>query len=278
MKYLLYNPLSGSGKSKEDAETYSLTLKSTFEIMDITKISSYREFFEKLDEKDEIYIFGGDGTLNRFVNDTDGIDFNNKVYYYPSGVGNDFSLDVGKKDVTMPFQINKYIKKLPIVIVNGKKYKFINGVGFGIDGYCCEVGDKMKAEGKLPNYTRIAIKGLLKEFTPRNATVTVDGRKLSFKNVWIAPTMYGSHYGGGMIPTPNQKRDSKRASLMIFYGAGKLKTLMIFSSIFKGKHIKHKKNVEIICGKEINVRFDNPTPLQIDGETVLNVLEYSVKL
>ena len=47
-----------------------------------------------------------------------------------------------------PVKINKYIKGLPTVTVNGKDYRFINGIGFGIDGYCCEVGDEKKAKGK----------------------------------------------------------------------------------------------------------------------------------
>ena len=74
--------------------------------------------------------------------------------------------------------------------MNGKKYKFINGIGYGIDGYCCEVGDKMREEAvKDINYTSIAIKGLLFHYHPTNATVTVDGRKHTYKKVWLAPTM-----------------------------------------------------------------------------------------
>ena len=65
---------------------------------------------------------------------------------------------------------------------------------------------------------------------------------------------------------------------MLFHGSSKLKTLMIFPSIFKGKHVKHKKNISIFEGKNITVSFDRPTPLQIDGETVLNVMEYSVEV
>ena len=62
---------------------------------------------------------------------------------------------------------------------------------------------------------------------------------------------------------------------MLFHGSGTLRTLTIFPSIFKGEHIKHTKYVEVLTGKNITVRFDRPTPLQIDGETFLNVTEYS---
>lgn len=137
----------------------------------------------------------------------------------------------------------------------------------------------MRAQGKQPNYTSIAITGLLFHFKPVNATITVDGVEHSFKKVWLAPTMLGGHYGGGMLPTPDQKRDNPegKLSVMVFHGSGKLKTLMIFPSIFKGEHVKKEKHVTILTGKEITVRFDRPTALQVDGETVLGVSEYTAR-
>lgn len=279
MRYLLYNPLSGhSNQSYEDASAYSVVENLPTKLIDLREIVKLSDFFEILEPYDDVIIFGGDGTLNKVANELYGFPVRNDVYYYPSGTGNDFARDLNMAFVKTPFLINDYINNLPTVTVNGIQRRFINGVGFGIDGYCCEVGDKLKSEKKQPNYTSIAIKGLLFYFKPVSATVTVDGEEMSFKKVWIAPTMYGRYYGGGMMPTPNQDRNSedKKVSLMIFHGSGKLKTLMIFPYIFKGKHVKREKNVKIFEGKSISVKFDRPTTLQIDGETVLNVESYTV--
>ncbi len=279
MRYLLYNPLSGkANQSYEDAVSYSNNATLPTKLVDVTKTQNMRELFEALEESDDVVIFGGDGSLNKIANEFAELSIKNDVYYYPSGTGNDFARDIGAADAKEPILINDYIKELPTVTVKGKQSKFINGIGFGIDGYCCEVGDKLKGEGKQPDYTAIAIKGLLFYFKPANATVTVDGVKKSFKKVWIAPTMYGRFYGGGMMPTPMQDRNAKdkNVSLMLFHGSGKLKTLMIFPSLFKGEHVKHEKNVAILQGKNITVEFDRPTSLQIDGETVLDVTSYSV--
>ena len=81
-----------------------------------------------------------------------------------------------------------------------------------------------------------------------------------------------------MMPTPEQKRlgEDKKLSVMLFHGSSKLKTLLIFPSVFKGKHVKHKKNISIFEGKSISVRFDRPAALQIDGETVPNADGYTV--
>lgn len=109
--------------------------------------------------------------------------------------------------------------------------------------------------------------------------ITVDGKEYSYKKVWLAPTMHGRFYGGGMMNAPNQVRNNPDGTLsvVIMYGSGKLKTLMVFPSIFKGEHISHTEMVEVLTGRDITVHFDAPTALQIDGETIKNVTEYSVK-
>ncbi|MGN0817435.1 MAG: diacylglycerol/lipid kinase family protein [Candidatus Coproplasma sp.] len=282
MKYsVLYNPLAGAVNDVAFHEELKKALPDDkLDYYDLTKIEDLGEFFANLAPEDGVIVAGGDGTLNRFVNNTDGLEITNRVYYYAAGSGNDFWHDLGKAKGDKPVLLTNYIKDLPTVTVNGKISKFINGVGYGIDGYCCEVGDKLKADGKEVNYTGIAIKGLLFHFKPCNATVIVDGVTKTYKKVWIAPAMLGRFYGGGMMPTPEQDRLSaeKKLSICLFHGSGKIKTLMIFPSLFKGEHVKKQKNVQVLSGKEITVKFDKPCALQIDGETVLNVLEYTAKI
>ena len=279
MKYkVLYNPLSGSIVNEKIKEELAALLKEhEFELEDITKVD-YAEFFKALKEDENILLVGGDGTINRFVNSTQSYDYKNSVWYYAAGNGNDFWTDIGHKKGDAPECIDKYLANLPTVTVKGKDYKFINGVGYGIDGYCCEMGDKLKSEGKKVDYTGIAVKGLLFHFKPKTATVTVDGQTQTFKKTWIAPSMLGRYYGGGMIPTPAQDRlGDGSLSICLMYNAGKLRTLMAFPKIFKGEHIKKTKQVKILTGREITVKFDKPCALQIDGETILNVSEYTVR-
>jgi len=279
--YILYNPLAGNGRSKSDAELInSIYIEEDAEHYDMTKIGDYSKLFAPLKEDSAIVICGGDGTLNKFINDTRSLCLNCKIYYYPSGYGNDFARDIGHAENKTPFLINDCIKDLPQVTINGRQYGFINGVGYGIDGYCCEEGDKLKSKAKKVNYTSIAIKGLLFHYKPTKATVTVDGKTHTYDKVWLAPTMKGRFYGGGMMPAPNQNRfdRTKEVSCMVFHGAGKLKALLLFPSIFKGTHIKHTNVVALHMGKEIEVTFDRPVPLQIDGETVPMVTSYRISV
>ncbi len=275
---ILYNPKSNNKQGKTAAQAVTKLIKGEeYEYIDWLSITDRNQFFNALDENDKIILCGGDGTLNHFINDVDTDALKNDVYLYAVGTGNDFVTSIGGDTETL-IHINEYLVNLPTVTVKQKDYKFINGVGFGIDGYCCEVGDAQKEKSDKPvNYTSIAIKGLLFHFQPVNAVVTVDGKVERFKKVWIAPTMYGTCYGGGMFPTPDQKRGEGKVSTMLFFGKGRLKTLSVFPSIFKGEHVQHTDMVRIFTGKSVTVKFDRPTALQIDGETIKNVTEYSVK-
>jgi len=275
--YILYNPIAGHGNMKQTAQSLAANYENEAICLDLCALESYADFFAKLSSDDQIILCGGDGTLNRFVNDTEGLEIPCDILYCAKGTGNDFLHDLERSPEDAPFSVKEYLTDLPMVEVKGKTYRFLNNVGFGIDGYCCEVGDQIKQTSDKPvNYTSIAIKGLLFHFKPVNATITVDGQTYSYRKVWIAPTMKGRFYGGGMMPTPAQDRraDDGSLSLMVMHGSGKLKTLIVFPSLFKGEHIKHTEMIAIHQGKDITVTFDRPTALQIDGETILGVTEY----
>lgn len=228
---VLFNPLAGNGKCEEESRKLNEILKEdTVHFYDMTKISDFGAFFRQLSSETNVIISGGDGTLNRFVNDVDEEYFDRDIYYYAAGTGNDFLLDLGKKKGCPPFKINKYIVNLPTVTVNGRISKFINGIGYGIDGYCCEEGDRLrKIPGKKVDYTAIAIKGMFGKYSPSNAVVTVDGETHSYKKAWLVPTMNGRLRGRDNAHAKS-KQVKKRYG--IHYGIlrlGKVKNAAYFS-------------------------------------------------
>ena len=279
--YVLYNPHSGHNTGKEKAQTLNEKYNTPLTYVDMTAIADYSEFCKTLAADDQLIICGGDGTLNRFVNEIYDLGVQNDIYYYATGSGNDFLRDFGKEAGCEPLRINDEITNLPVVTVNGKSYRFINGIGYGLDGWCCEVGDELRKTSPKPvSYTTIAIKGLLKQYKPTNAKITVDGTVHEFKKVWIAPTMVGRYYGGGQMPTPHQHRNDRRdhVSAGVIFHSGRIHTLLIFPSVAKGQHLKYKSLAREFQGKHITVEFDRPIALQIDGETVLSVTKYEVTI
>lgn len=281
MNYILYNTKAKNGNNTKILNELEEELIETTKISVIDNVD-YQKLFTNANSFDKFYLIGGDGTLNHFVNSVENIQINNEVWFITAGTGNDFYNDVKdtKYNVNGRILINDLIKDLPIVTVNDKDYRFINGVGYGIDGYCCEVGDKLQQKSDKPvNYTSIAIKGLLFHYKAPNAVVTVDGITKEYHRVWLAPTMKGRFYGGGMMVSPNQDRtnSTNEVSTVVLHKSRKLKTLMVFPTIFKGEHVKHKEMVEVLTGHNIEVKFDRPTALQIDGETIIGVTSYKVR-
>lgn len=269
--YVFYNPKSNNETGIKGLEKVKGILKNeTLDICDITTVNNWNSFFNNINKTDSVIIIGGDGTLNRFVNECD--NYTDNTYYFPCGNGNDFARDIKGDNKLIP--IKKYTKKLPVCMINGKNYKFINGVGMGFDAYVCsKVNDLRQETKKSVNYVGVALKGVFGKYKTTNAKVLVDGKEHNFKNVWFAATMKGRFCGGGFMLTPKQNRleEDGKLSLIVVHNAPKLKILYAFLLVFKGKHTKLKKSVTILEGYDIKVEFDKPSYLQIDGETHTNI-------
>ena len=186
MRHILFNPLS-THCFEIDAlvkRFREIDPDEDLRMIDVTTLNK-DEFIKTLRKEDDIIISGGDGTLNRLVNLFDFPSMTQKVFLHKAGNGNDFLRDVNelKDDV---IEITDLIKNLPTVTINGVTTKFLNGVGFGVDGMVCVESDKMKAKGKKDiNYTSLAINIVLFKYKRVNAVVNVDGKEYKFKTVCI---------------------------------------------------------------------------------------------
>lgn len=277
---ILYNPNSGGGKGLNIAkEIEPLMGEHNFVYQDMTAINDYDEFLNQLPVGTDIILTGGDGTLNSFINRTDCDNLKQKLYFYASGSGNDFARDIKYPKRTKPICINNYIKNLPTAKIKDKVYKFINCVGSGMDGYCCAEVERLRSLGKRrANYTFVAIKALLGAYKPCDATVTVDGVTKTYKHAWLVPTMNGRFFGGGFMSAPNQDRlnKDKKLTTVSMHSNNFFKIVIAFLRLMKGTHIKMKSMIDTIEGYEISVKLSKPAPLQLDGEVIGNVTEYTV--
>ena len=174
--HILYNPHAGSGRGQEAAYRLNVLLPDDRLLFrDITEIDDYGAIFRSLRDDDRVVIAGGDGTLNRFINDTAQFQIGCHICYFATGSGNDFLTDIGGKAGDPPQPIDRYLQGLPSVYVNGMRRYFLNGVGYGIDGYCCLEGDRQREISTRPvDYAAIAVKGLLFHYKPTSAVITTE--------------------------------------------------------------------------------------------------------
>lgn len=281
MKYVLMNPKANNGMGEQDAREWAKCLTETCNYVDVVSLPSMADFVAGLKPDDEIILTGGDGTLNHFANDLADVEVTNKIYYVKCGSGNDFYNDNKHRcDELGRIYLNDMLRNLPVIEVNGLRRRFINGIGYGIDGETCRVGEELRLKStKRINYTNIAVKLLMGGYKLRRATVTVDGETYEYKNVWMAPTMQGRFYGGGMMVAPDQDRlnAEHKVTVVVAHKRSRLGTLVVFPSIFEGKHVLKKGFVTVFTGKKVTVTFDKPCALQIDGEVVHDVTTYSVE-
>ncbi len=280
MTYLLLNPLANNSKGEQDARQWAAENNVECEFTSLLDIKDMKAFFDGLKEDDEVILTGGDGTINRFANDVYGYEFKNPVFYVKCGSGNDFYRDNEHLAVDGKIDIRPMMKNLPLITVKGIQRRFVNGIGYGIDGETCRIGDIQRATSDKPvSYSNIAIKLLLGSYKLKKATVEVDGKVSTFENVWMASTMKGRFYGGGMMVAPNQDRFNEDGSVSVvtLYKKNRLVTLMRFPSLNKGEHILKKDWVTVQTGHKVTVSFDQPCALQIDGDVIEDVLTYTVE-
>jgi len=253
--YILYNPLSGGGRIRDDLAVFEVVLDDKVIFADITEAGMPESVRSALQEDDYIILCGGDGTLNRFVNDMVPLDIQNEIYYYPCGNRNDFAAGFHREFGCNPFPITEYLTGLPTVIWEGNSQLFLNGIGFAAD-----LSGKPKS-------------ALLGNAEPAGMTVFVDGTEYRFDKAWLGVTMYGTHWEG-MIPAPQQRRAGEKLSVVVVHDCGRAYAAMLMSVLRNGVFPKHEKHLTVLSGREITVTLDEPRPLQVDGETILDATSY----
>lgn len=162
------------------------------------------------------------------------------------------------------------MKNLPLITVKGIQRRFVNGIGYGIDGETCRIGDIQRATSDKPvSYSNIAIKLLLGSYKLKKATADVDGKVSTFENVWMASTMKGRFYGGGMMVAPAQDRfkEDGTVSVVTLYKKNRLVTLMRFPSLNKGEHVLKKFRLTVHIHDAVYELVAN------NNETLITALE-----
>lgn len=146
MTYILFNPLANNSTGKEIALKLQHDRFPEAELTDLVGLD-VNAFLDGLSADDDIILCGGDGTLSRFADDVYGRKLPCTVRLFGAGTGNDFLKDISADVTDNIATVNKYLTDLPTVKVNDIERKFINGIGYGIDGMACEVADDKKLRG-----------------------------------------------------------------------------------------------------------------------------------
>ncbi len=255
---ILCNALAGVGKAITLAEKIAGSVSQ--------KQIPYSLFKEKWPEDfdgfTDIWIVGGDGTLNYYINHYPDVKL--PLVIFKGGTGNDFHwLLYGNK--TFEEQLEIALNENPKLIDIGKcndRY-FINGVGIGFEG---DVAKALTGKKKFSGKTSFLITILKKIFSYRskNYTVKTAEQNLSGRKLLI-DVSNGCRAGGGFHIAPEAKADDGLFDVVIVDALTPFQRLRYLPVIEKGKHLR-LPFIQHFHTKKITIESTEIMQSHLDGE------------
>lgn len=231
------------------------------------------------DEEKVVVAVGGDGTMHEVANGI--IKYKNMTLgFIPGGSGNDFSrgFHIPSNSVDALKVLLRLLKREPAVIDAGKmtmqdqsEHYFINNMGAGFDALIAYKVNHSRVKAwlnKLSLGRLVYVYFLLKElFAFKTSTIdlSIDGEKHTFKQTWFVTVSNQPYYGGGMKIAPAAKPDDGLLDLTVVHELSKLKLLIVFISVYWGKHV-YFKEVKTFKGKTVSINSSNSLYVHGDGE------------
>lgn len=255
---ILCNPLAGNGRAVELAEKI---------LLELTDKNISHKLFKKqwpiyLINFTDIFIVGGDGTLNYFINQYP--DIRIPLTVFNGGTGNDFYwLLYGDK--TFEEQLNFVLTTQPKPVDIGKCNTrfFINGVGIGFDG---AVAKSLTNKKKRPGKTSFLIAILKKIFYYRSKFYKIVSaeKKNSGKKLLIG-VANGRRAGGGFHIAPQASAEDGLFDVILVDAISPFKRLKYLPVIEKGKHLG-LPFIQYFKTKKILIASNDLMDIHLDGE------------
>ncbi|GEK31949.1 putative lipid kinase YtlR [Kurthia zopfii] len=274
---IIVNDYAGHGRAKRKFEKLSKTLQTPY-ILERTNATGHAvEIAKKYGELQEptlLLTIGGDGTIHEVIKGA--VSYEHLVVgVMNGGSGNDFGRAF--PTFTTAHQIESFIQNptsLPYDLGAVKSVDvedvFMNNCGFGFDAVVTyEVNrSKMKAWlnkislGKLA-YVWILIRELFR-FKPFDLTIENHGH---LKNCYFVVASNQPYFGGGMKISPNSISNDGLMELTVVHDITKLKLLLIFLTVFFGKHTKFN-TVKSYKSSKFDIRLHDSVIGHADGEYI----------
>ncbi len=200
----------------------------------IPKTVFIQDWPDSFDGFSDIYLVGGDGTLNYFINKYPDITI--PLVIFKGGTGNDFHwLLYGDVDMVSQFKQVLDLPARPVDCGRCNNRLFINGVGAGFEG---AVAKSLSAKKKLPGKTSYLLTILQKIFSYRSRHFTImTGDKVITGKKLLVDISNGRRAGGGFHIAPEARANDGLLDLVLADALSSLRRLIYLPVIEKGKHL-----------------------------------------
>jgi YegS/Rv2252/BmrU family lipid kinase len=214
---------------------------------------------------DEIFVMGGDGTLNLVVNEAGPGEM--PISIVSNGTGNDSVKSLHGElnfEKQVDIALHGRIKQFDLGICNGRY--FVNGVGIGFDGAVVkemvERGDK---RGRHIDYL-ITVLRIVGGFRERDLSFMLDGQRFE-KKVLLRTISNGTTFGGGFIINPFARTDDGMLDICIINAIKPWKRFWHLPKLKSGSHTSIRE-AEFHTAARINIDKSDQLVAHLDGEYI----------
>ena len=255
---ILCNPLAGVGK----AARLALQLSKELQKVKVDYTVFDKEWPSDPGDFTEIWIAGGDGTLNYFVNHYPGIQIPFAIF--KGGTGNDFHwLLYGNISLEHQLQLVLDTSPKPIDVGKCNEQYFLNGAGIGFEG---SVVQSLLGKKKWAGKTSFYITVLKKIFFYRSQYYIITHGDAIYKgNKLMVSVTNGRRAGGGFYISPEARADDGLLDIVLVDPLHPLKRLRYLPVIEKGKHL-NLSFVTHFTATHLNITSDQLMHYHLDGE------------
>jgi diacylglycerol kinase (ATP) len=270
----------GPGASPEDLRTFQKNSTATW----VTGVPANRG------DADAALIFGGDGTVHRYLADLVGLRL--PVLVVPCGSGNDFaralglrrvgdSLSAWRRFLTDGSNVRAIdlgvITPLPGLEGSGAPapggHYFSTVAGIGLDSEVARLANR------LPRWLRgnggyaLCLLPALRHYTPVLAQITVRGGTPAQAAprqrvpIFLAAFANARAYGGGMKIAPGARLDDGKLEVCVIHDIDKRKLFCMFPTVYFGRHLNIAE-VEYFQTESLELETEGPIEVYADGEYV----------
>ena len=255
---ILYNPVATGSRAADCAEKITKALVEK----NIDHALFSKHWPTDFNNFTDIFIVGGDGTLNYFINHYPGIQL--PLVIFNGGTGNDFHwLLYGNKSFQQQLETALNETPKPIDIGKCNDHYFINGVGIGFEG---EVAKALTGRQKLSGKKSFFITILKKIISYRSKNYVIHSGEFSFKGKkFLVNVSNGSRAGGGFHVAPEAKADDGLFDIVIVDALNPLKRLRYLPVIKKGNHLQ-LPFIHYFHSQKIIIESNGLIQYHLDGE------------
>jgi YegS/Rv2252/BmrU family lipid kinase len=267
---LLYNRKAGKGK----AVSIAMRLQDLLKKRGVEFTCYAEDWPECFETYSDVFLVGGDGTLNYFINRYPDIQI--PVSLFKGGSGNDFAWKLyGDSSLEEYLEIvfKQHAKPVDAGYCNGRL--FINGVGIGFDGAIVKsMGTKRMLSAGHLSYLLTVIKHIL-FYRESNLKVEWNNTTITEK-CFLLTIANGSRYGGGFVVAPLSRINDSLLDIIVIRKVAPLLRLIYLPKLTKGKHLS-LSIVSSFKTSKIKISSSAVLPAHYDGE-FMEAAEFDIRL